>query len=219
MPLILHKNIENGEIGLWKITEELEELILLAELSTDDLIIYSGISTIFRKKEWLATRTLLNQLNGNKSQIRYHNDGRPFLEYGQTNISISHTKNFVAVMLLTENLPGIDIELKSREVGRVARRFLSPEEYDGCMAQTEYRNRNLLNHWCAKEAVFKMIPFGNIEFSTDILITLNDFKRDYGVFYGLFNQKGDKIPIKLEYMELDEVFMVWGSTEEIMKTG
>ena len=219
MPLILHKNIENGEIGLWKITEELEELILLAELSTDDLIIYSGISTIFHKKEWLATRTLLNQLNGNKSQIRYHNDGRPFLEYGQTNISISHTKNFVAVMLLTENLPGIDIELKSREVGRVARRFLSPEEYDGCMAQTEYRNRNLLIHWCAKEAVFKMIPFGNIEFSTDILITLNDFKRDYGVFYGLFNQKGDKIPIKLEYMELDEVFMVWGSTEEIMKTG
>ena len=41
----------------------------------------------------------------------------------------------------------------------------------------------------------------------------------YGVFYGLFNQKGDKIPIKLEYMELDELFMVWGCTEEIIQTG
>jgi hypothetical protein len=26
MPLTLRKNIENGEIGLWKITEEIDEL-------------------------------------------------------------------------------------------------------------------------------------------------------------------------------------------------
>ena len=31
MPLILQEKIENGEIGLWKITEEIEVILLNAE--------------------------------------------------------------------------------------------------------------------------------------------------------------------------------------------
>jgi len=70
MPLILHKDIEDGKIGLWKITEELSELERLSRLSEPDLIAYSGISALHRKKEWLATRALLNELTDEQTSSR-----------------------------------------------------------------------------------------------------------------------------------------------------
>lgn len=110
MPLILHKNRDNSEIGLWKISEELEELEHLADLTLPDWITYSGISALHRKKEWLATRALLNELTGERNLIKYHQDGRPYLDHSKYLISISHTTGFAAIMLHESFLPGIDIE-------------------------------------------------------------------------------------------------------------
>ncbi len=210
MPLILHKDIEDGKIGLWKITEELSELERLSRLSEPDLIAYSGISALHRKKEWLATRALLNELTDEQTSIRYDNEGRPAPENGKYNISISHTTGFVAVMLHDVLIPGIDIELASRNIGRVARRFLSPEEFEECSHQTGISNEKLLLHWCAKEAIFKMVPFNNIEFSTDILISLNENIQNSGLFAGVFKNHSDQISIPLEYIEECGVVMVWG---------
>ena len=219
MPLILQRTIENGAIALWKITEELEDLSQLAGLSTDDLITYSEISPLHRKKEWLATRSLLNLMMGKGTQINYHNDGRPFLENSHLNISISHTTGFVAIMLHEISLPGIDIECLSRQVGRVARRFLSPEELEFCTSEPELSNRKLLIHWCAKEAIFKMVPFSNIEFSTDILVSLNDATHNSGSFHGFFKWKLEEFLIKLEFLEENEVILVWGCTPELTQIG
>ena len=215
MPLTLYKKLEDGMIGLWKISEEPDELEQLARLSLPDLITYSGISALHRKKEWLATRALLRELLENASSIHYHNDGRPYLENGKYNISISHTIGFVAIMLNEFNIPGIDIELANRQVGRVASRFLSPEEIEICRVTSEFSNDKLLLHWCAKEAIFKMIPFSNVEFSTDIQIALTNTTNDTGLFQGLYMGKTGQIPIRLEYLKEDGVMMVWGLISEI----
>lgn len=214
MPLLLHKNIENGEIGLWKISEEPDELLRLAKLSPQDTITYSGISARHRKKEWLATRALLNELISEPCLIKYHNDGRPYLENRQLHISISHTTGFVAIILHSILIPGIDIEITTRQVGRVASRFLSPDELAVCTGVTGLSNRQLLIHWCAKEAIFKMVPLSNIDFSTDIQILINDVAEDFGSFQGTFNEKSGKIPILLYYMVVNEVLLVWGCINE-----
>jgi len=215
MPLILHKNIGNGEIGLWEISEAPEELEHLAGLSPADSITYSGISALHRKKEWLATRALLNELTGETILIKYHNDGRPYLENSKYQISISHTTGFVAIMLHQTCFPGIDIELASRQVSRVARRFLSMEEYEVCRSNEGFLNRKLLLHWCAKEAIFKMVPYSDIKFSKNIQIKLGDSIQDSGSFHGLFIWKSEPVPIALEYLEKKGVIMVWGYTGEI----
>ena len=94
MPLLLQENIENGKIGLWKISEEIEELLCLAKLSYPDNIIFPEISAPHRKREWLATRALLNELISEPHLIRYHSDGRPYLENLPINIS-----NFTLIWL------------------------------------------------------------------------------------------------------------------------
>jgi 4'-phosphopantetheinyl transferase EntD len=210
MPLTLHKYIENGEIGLWKISEEVDELLLLAKLAAPDIITYSGISALHRKKEWLATRALLNELTGQSYLIQYHSDGRPYLTNNQFNISISHSNGFVAILLHSLFMPGIDIELLNRQVGKVASRFLSAEELVVCNEKTELSNHLMLLHWCAKEAIFKMIPLTNIEFATDILIQINDLTENNGSFSGIFNNKSSQILIPLYFAEESDVLLVWG---------
>jgi len=210
MPLILHENIENGEIGLWKISEEIETLLLLAKLAYQDTITYSGISAPHRKKEWLATRALLNELTSEPHLIKYHKDGRPYLDNCLINISISHSTGYIAILLHVTAIPGIDIELITRKVGRVASRFLSPDELTACSEKTELSNLRILMHWCAKEAIFKMVPLSNIEFSTDIQIQINDCIEDCGSFEGTFNDKTGPIPITLYHNLVGEVLIVWG---------
>ena len=210
MPLQLHKNIEYGEIGLWKIAEDPEYLLLLADLAPADQITYSGISALHRKKEWLATRALLNEMQSTAGPINYYKDGRPYLERGKFNISISHTKGFVAIDLHEKFIPGIDIELASRLVGRVASRFISPAELEMCHAIPELSAKRLLLLWCAKEAIFKMVPFSNVEFSTDIKITLNKSLIDSASLKGFFIGSSEPITVDLEYLEENEVIMVWG---------
>ena len=215
MPLLLHKAIENGVIGLWKISEEVDELYRLSRLSDPDKLTYAGISSLHRKKEWLATRALLNNLTGEPVRISYQEDGRPYPESGEFKISISHTSGFVTILLHQKSIPGIDIELTTRQVGKVASRFLSSEELDACRESSEYSNRQLLLHWCAKEAVFKMVPFNNIEFSTDIRIKLNNVSHDSGSFYGIFYGKAGQVPIPLNYLINNGVVIVWGFVDQI----
>ncbi len=214
MPLILHENIENGEIGLWKISEEIDALLLLANLSDPDKISCSGISAIHRKKEWLATRALLNELIHEQHLIKYHNDGRPYLENCSTNISISHSTGYIAIILHSDAMPGIDIELANRKVGKVGSRFLSPDELAVCNEEAALSNHRMLVHWCAKEAIYKMVPFSNIEFATDITILLSNSAEDCGSFQGFFNVKSGPVPIVLYYRIVCEVLMVWGCVDE-----
>jgi 4'-phosphopantetheinyl transferase len=218
MPLVLQKYIENGVFGLWEISEEADELENFAKLSFEDLITYSSITALHRRKEWLATRALLNQLAGEPMQIKYSTEGCPFLEKGKYHISISHTAGFVAVILHKIFIPGIDIEHSTRQVGRVASRFLSADEFGACTEQSGISNRKLLLHWCAKEAIFKMVPFTNVEFSTDIQISLNDTVQKNGSFNGKFVGRLRDIPISLEYLEKDGVILVWGTMPKIISS-
>ena len=214
MPLIHRENIENGEIGLWKVSESIDDLLLLGRFTEPDLKVFGTITALHRKKEWLATRILLNELIGTQKRIGYHNDGRPFIINSHINISISHTGIYISVFLHSDAIPGIDIELVTRQVGRVAQRFLSPDELNSCSDGEGYSNWKLLVHWCAKEAVFKMIPLTDIEFATDIHINYSGSISNTGTLQGTFKYKTDSTHITLSYRVLDELLIVWGWIEK-----
>ena len=210
MSVIYTEEFDNGLFGLWKITEELEELLPKANLSTPDLETWSLIKAVQRKKEWLATRALLNELTLQYTQINYYSDGRPFLKDLPRNISISHTKGYAAVLLHNNQVPGIDIELNSRSAERVATRILSSEELDFCKEGDGFSNQKLLIHWCAKEAIFKMIPVKNVSYSKDIHISLMNPVQTSGSFPGTFHSESGPVSINLYYKLIDELILVWG---------
>jgi 4'-phosphopantetheinyl transferase len=210
MAVIQIEKIENGLFGLWKITEEIEELLPLAKLSAQDLEFWSTIKAIQRKKEWLATRALLNELTGQTTKISYFSDGRPFLENLQTNISISHTKGYAAILLHDKEIPGIDIELDSRSAERVATRILSEEELINCRENEGYSNKMLLIHWCAKEAIFKMVPEHSVSYLNQIHISLNEPVKELLPFPGTFHSDSGTFPINLFFKSVEDLIIVWG---------
>jgi len=80
-------------------------------------------------------------------EIGHKESGKPVLD--GWHISISHTKGYAAVLLSKNHEVGIDIEYVSERVKRIADRFLRPDE------QAE-NTIDLLLHWCAKEAIYKL---------------------------------------------------------------
>ena len=112
MALYLKKELEETRtiVGVWQITETEEELRALASVPADETEEISFIANESLRKQRLAVRALLCELFGEKVYLSHHDNGKPYLENSVTNISITHTGKYVAVILDDNEDVGIDIE-------------------------------------------------------------------------------------------------------------
>lgn len=160
--MALWQMTDNPRLGIWRIEESEEQL--LAQLSRLDeyLPFLERVKGVERRREWLASRVLLQQLLGHEARIAYRPDGAPYLPDEPWQISISHTKGYAAVLLQTDPPVGIDIEYRAPRILRIRSRFVSAAEEAGIDPAQEVEH--LLVHWCAKEALFKMIGQQEVDF-------------------------------------------------------
>lgn len=155
--------------------ETCEELLnYFAEPLREEAIDYiKSIRSSRRSKEWLATRAMLFVLAGDDKSILNYPDGRPYLSDRSHLVSISHTRNYAA-LLLHNSLPiGIDIEERSERVKKIASKFISEREY---IDPTNKVLHQLL-HWSAKETLFKRLNLREVDFKEHLFLhpfTLNN---------------------------------------------
>lgn len=142
-------------VGVWELSETVDELIAQFRFSHYWGDRFSAFTSDARKLEFLAVRLLLKELCGEEKEIAYYPSGRPYLKDGSANISISHTKGFVAVALHSTQLIGVDIEYYSSRVERIERRFIRADE--SLNLPDRDRTRALLIYWSAKESAFKLL--------------------------------------------------------------
>ena len=181
MPFVKKIEIQGGEIGIWEIQETVNELLKQIILSNNEKVAFEKITAEKRKKEFLITRILLQLLLSAKHEIEYQKEGKPNLKNSALNISISHSSQFVA-LLLTEKKGGIDVENTTRNIEKVAQRFLHPAEKEQ-IKKSKNPGLTTFIYWSAKEAIFKCTPHKNIEFSQQIFI--NYFEtQEKGTFTG-----------------------------------
>ena len=160
MGVISNTTTQNCTIAIWEITETLEELLQLSNTTST-----ADFNTERRKKEWIASRLLLNEINPNYS-ISYNAFGAPELSNGRF-ISISHSKGLVAIIMSQQQV-GLDIEEISGKALRVSAEVVS---INNLKALTTERATLI---WCCKEAVFKWHQKGEVDFIADI--KLHPFK-------------------------------------------
>lgn len=168
MPHFKTINVPEGLIGVWQLAESVADLIpnfSIEELENPDFLKYTHDK---RKSEWLTTRVLLKQLIGPDFVITYNSIGKPSINHHQYKfLSISHSRDFLAIYLHQKLEVGIDIENENRNYAPIIKRFLSADELT--IAGTNTRLQCL--YWCAKEAVFKLVPDEGVEFKEQILIS------------------------------------------------
>lgn len=157
MALYLKKVLENkAEIAVWQITETEEELKAISSTPSDEMEEISWIKSESLRKQRLAVRALLNELFDEKVYLNHHDNGKPFLENRSTNISITHTDKYVAVILHETEDVGIDIESLDRDFTAVELKALSEEEIEDL--DDDRRNEQLGIYWCAKRLFSRGCP-------------------------------------------------------------
>lgn len=155
----------NGKLGIWKITENLHLLQKLYSEHYNEPV-PSTITSSKRLSEWICTRLLVIHLMGKPIAIEYSIAGKPSLKDISYQISISHTDNYVAILIHKDKNVGIDIEKYSDRILRVAPRFIAENEY---VDETQAPTHSLL-HWSAKETLFKMLPETEIDFKQHLFL-------------------------------------------------
>ncbi len=168
MPLYLHINAEGGnKIGVWHITESLEELHEKVELSDDDKTTLNTFRFEPRKKEWLAVRVLVKELLGCDYQICYKNSGAPYFKDKNLHIGISHTNGFAGVSVAPFTT-ALDMEKASPRIERVYQRFVNDGEMLFIQEQERISYYNAI--WAAKETLFKLFDRQKVIFKENFVI-------------------------------------------------
>lgn len=208
MGLYLKKKLDNdATLAVWQITETEQELIDLSSTPSDEMEEISYIRSESLRKQRLAVRALLNEVFEEKVYLSHHDNGKPYLENLVTNISITHTEKYVAIILHDEEDQGIDLESLDRDFSAVEKRALSDEEIDDL--DDERRNEQLAIYWCAKEAIFKRVSAFKVDFAEQIEV--ERFRpRGEGELEATFIHKdGYEEDFELEYMTFDRHVLVW----------
>lgn len=161
MPLYKNINTNVFTIALWRIEEELP--YFESKFSS-----HPDIQNENKRLQWYATRYLVNQLLGDRVSMIKDEMGKPSIKNSPYHISLSHTPVFAAVMFSKKFPVGVDLEMVTPKVERIAHKFLREDEIDS-IAQDE-KIEKLILYWSAKESLFKLHGKGDIEFKTQLLI-------------------------------------------------
>ena len=205
MPLLFKKPIQdNGQLAVWKIAESPQQLLDLLKKEG----IYADIP-FFRNEnrlsEWLCSRVLLATL-GVKQKIIYNELGKPHLEGENANVSISHSGEFVAVVIHPDKHTGVDIEMTGDRIHRVSHKFVS--EVEKAWVSGANQTEKLYIIWGAKECAFKIYGLGSVDFRDNLEVEPFDFSNE-GITRVHF-KKGDTHCIyQVFFQYLDQVMVTY----------
>ena len=210
MALFLTKDLDDdahSRLGVWHITETEAELKALSSIPSDELEEISFIKSESLRKQKLAVRALLDAMFEEKVYLSHHDNGKPYIENNATNISITHTEKYVAVILNDLDDVGIDCESLDRDFSAVEKKALSEDEIEDL--DDDHRNEQLAIYWCAKEAVYKKMSQYKVDFAEQIEIDAFRLKGEGELEATFINKDGFEEELDLEYMTFDRHVLVW----------
>ena len=206
MPKVWEKTHSEYSILVWQSTEPLEELLEMASLNEADLKKFNAFISLSRKREWLTVRKLLKLLlpGPESTLITYEENGRPRLE--GCHLSISHSHEWIAIMVSQKHKIGIDIEIVGSRIENLAKKFLSSEENNS--ANSPHRIEKLHIMWGAKEVLYKIHAFGNVIFNKDLFVFPIDNAASGHVRASLL-KKGYEGEYTIHYLKIDDYMLAW----------
>lgn len=204
----MRKTLDNkAEISVWEITETEQELLDICSVPTDEMEEISLIRNENQRKQKLAVRALLNEVFEEKMYLNHHDNGQPFLENCITNISITHTDKYVAIITHDELDLGIDVESLERDFSAVEKKALSEDEIEDL--DEDRRNEQLAIYWCAKEAIYKRMSLSRVDFSEQIEVEKFSLKGEGELDATFIHKDGHEEEFELGYIVFDRHVLVW----------
>ena len=208
MPLFFEHKNDDYCILVWHVTEPDSFFYTNTNLAEQDEIALTAIKSASRKTEFLVARYLLGRINIQSASIKYKDSGKPELISGG-GISISHCKNYVAIIFCNNISPGIDVEVISERPVKIQQKFLNERELE--WAQSDRTINTLL--WSSKEALFKLCIQQGIDFKKQLFVIPEVVKTQGTLNCEIAN--GDKrVKTQVFYQIFEKIVLVWGLNHE-----
>lgn len=197
---LVYKKILKGDslLGLWEISEGLEEMIETIKLPDSELKKLEKKVNNKRKRESLAVRLLLSQMLEEAYEISHDENGKPFLMSTDYEISISHSEKYAAVYLVKGKSAGVDIQKIKPDIETGIDFFLNDEE-QLWVDKSDFILINIL--WSAKESVYKYAGVKDLDPRNNMSVNpfLTESEGDIIVNFGKENP--EMISIQYEVFE------------------
>ncbi len=216
MPIHIHTVLDRGQTILlvWQILEP-------EDWFRDRLPEMNVPGHPKRRLQHLAGRFLLSQAEPAFPfhDIRIMEHGRPFLEHGGMDFSISHSGDLAAVILSRNRQVGVDVEMISPRVLKVAPRFLGVKEQEWVNELPD--NKDITAHnssefdmmsictllWSAKESSYKWLRIPGLDFAADL--DMEPFRPEAsGHIKARYRKEGDS-SFRIGYQRLENGWLTW----------
>ncbi len=195
-------------MGIWRMSETLQELESQYEIKESERNVYSCFRNDKRKKEWLTVRILLREMLGEEVEICYRDSGKPYLKDSSYCISITHTIGYVGVRLASHPV-ALDMEYFSKRVLHLIPRYVAQREMK-FIPETEgdEQIRAALIIWSAKETMFKLFDFQDVLFDEHMFVSSLRMGKS-GHFRGSVAKDGFQADVRLCYEVYDDLILVY----------
>ncbi len=210
MPRIIDLNTNpEGNLGVWKIEENPEDLKSRLQWSEEDIKRFQSHADGERSKHWLYSRVLLREMLNTSSFIELGADefGKPFLANFLQKVSISHSGDMVAVMLSKQDC-GMDIQIMKPNIERVAHKFINEAEWQSINTDTRFEQMYLV--WCCKEALYKYYGKKNLAFKENLSLKTFSWTPE-GELIGVIEKDDYYKELPVYWKTIDNYLLAWVS--------
>lgn len=205
VPLFYQQHInQDTQIAIWKIEEDEHFFLQKVQLQRE-------ISNLQKRLQHLAARYLLCYLYDDFSlnRVVVSENGKPFLPNAEYHFSISHSKNFAAVIISKTKNVALDIEMLDNKVERIINKFLNETEKQQMLQTIKNKGFEYLPTllWSAKETMFKFYAEGNVDFKTMLRIDIDSLNEQS--LNALIDIDKTKISLNILYKILNEICITY----------
>lgn len=175
MTVIFQKTNKDYSLKASFFPEDSQTLFLQIKsfLNEKELTYFRSLKNEKRKKEWCGTRILLKEIYGEYLSVNYDKNGKPNIKK-KSFVSITHSGDYIAVIISNKEETGIDIEIINERIIRTAHKFIPAKESDILKKNNDIDKIYL--HWCAKETLFKIKGGGGYDFIKDFNVEVKEIK-------------------------------------------
>jgi phosphopantetheinyl transferase len=223
-----HTINQTTKLGIWQIEED--ENFFLQKVP-----LQQSITHPHKRLQHLAGRYLLQYLFPNfpYSEILIADTRKPYLPNEQYHFSISHCGNYAAAIVSSTHRVGIDIEIPTEKITRIAHKFIHENEREwmdefavsglqfsvsgsglpvnkSATKELPTENSKLQTIlWSSKEAMFKWYSLGGLSFKEDMQLSGIIQKQNDSLQLPFIFQKEKSIRLNITAKIFDEIVLSW----------
>ena len=164
MPIIrIIKPNDNTIVGIWKITETLDNLSKSVSLSSTSKELLKNRKSRVHKLQFLSVRAILLELGYSVDSLSYQGN-TPILNDNKK-ISISHS-NLFSCVIISDLKVGIDVQKTDHKINTIAKKFIGYETL--YLDVDDFKRMTII--WNIKESIYKIANINGLDYKTDLLV-------------------------------------------------